>query len=92
MGRVEFFDSHFQRASEQFCSLIEVAPLLTEYSLSEVDDPVDWVVVAEAGKYFNSFGDIISSGAELVEKHQVLGKVAVANSIMDIVLTHLFFS
>ena len=56
-----------------------------------MDDPIDRMIVAQARKYLDSSAQVLSCWLELVEKHQVLGVVAVADSIEDVVLSHLLF-
>ena len=54
-----------------------------------MDDPIDRMIVAQARKYLDCSAQVLGCWFELVEKHQVLGVVAVADSIEDVVLSHL---
>jgi hypothetical protein len=92
VGRVKFFDCHFEGTSEKLRGLVKVASLFTENTLSKMNDPIDRMIITQASKYLYSFCKVLCCWIELIEKHQVFGKIAVTHSVVNVVLTHLLFS
>ena len=65
---------------------------LTEYSIGEVDDPIDWMFIRHTGEYLNGVVQLLLGFLHFVDHHQELGIVAVTHSIHYVVLTHLLLS
>lgn len=92
MRRIKLFDSHVQTTSEEFRSLIKTILLFTKYTVSKVDNPVNWMVVTETGKYLNCFTEVLSCRFELIKQHKILSKIAITDSIVYVILSHLFLT
>ena len=92
MRSVKFLDGHFKTSPEQLGGLIKIAILLTENALSKMNDPVYGMVIAQTGEYLYSFCHILTRRLKIIEKHEVFGIIAIAHSVVDVVLPHLLLS
>jgi hypothetical protein len=48
------------------------------------------MIVAETRKYLNSFDQIFRGRLKFIQEHEVLGIIAVTDSVEDVILSHLF--